>query len=389
MHVDLSRGCSVLCLVNRLISMSLVEELLAAEMRASDRWWARLDLTGHEKDLPLNVLCVELNLPQPGSPAYDLRHFMLDVELPEIIVLVGLDQLTAGRDRWLRFIEQWADAAHSVHSTDYHPPAALLVILAPAPQETLPSENTMLHHHWWWSVPSGLEMTLLCRLRADESESLATSKLLWREAILPALAGNDFDLLDFLWDDVFGDFDVIIDRLLDFADQRGWTAQNLIDWGVMRVHHQRDLRRGIRSLNSIERALWSEGVLCHTPEFGTWTSVAALAVMEQYDAVRYRVWQGQASLVLPLVNKLRVVASQELMKRGTRRSMSGGGGRFALTDDSALEWTPLLAELRQMREPTIGNLISKVEHGRATRNTLAHYQLISYQDYARLDSYNL
>lgn len=378
-----------MCLLNRFVSIPLVEELLAAEMRAHDRWWARLDLSGHERDMPLDVLCGGLNLPQPNSPAYNLQRFMLDVDLPEIIVLVGLDRLTAGRDRWLRFIAQWASAAHSVYSTANHSPTALLAILAPAPQEELPGENTMLHHHWWWSLPSALEMVLLCRLRANESESLVTSDLLWREAILPMLAGNDFDLVDFLWNDIFGEFDAIVDRLLEFANQREWTTQSLNEWGLMRLQRERDARRVVRTLNNAERELWLNGILCHTPEYGTWTSVAALAVTEQFDAVRFRIWQGQAGLVLPLVNKLRVVASRELDKRSNRRRLGTPTMERTTTDQQPLEWAPLLTELRRVRDPMLGDLISKVEHGRVVRNLLAHYKLISYRDYVQLSSYNL
>lgn len=372
---DLADGYSVLCLVSDGDSIS-VQEQLRADIHAADQTYAVIDPTGQpQDDWPLEVLRRQLARPPARSPAYDLPQFLADHhDLPEIIIVAGLDELGSARARWLHFFGEWAQASHSLLSTGGPQPSRLLTTLCLADGDDLPPDETRLRRHWWWALPSRLEMALLCRLRADQEGEAIGPRHLWREAILPALAGNDPALLEFLWDDVFGSFDHLLDRLAGYAAACDWTPETLRRWGIHDYQRRRAAPRRPERLDNTGRRLWARGVLGYTPEHGPALSSAALAAVGDSETIHHRLWHGQAALTLPLLDQFRRDACRQL----------AGSRRDAFGDGDIMEWGDLLAILRSATTANLRALADQVDKARITRNALAHYHLIHYQEYERL-----
>lgn len=380
---DLAAGASVLCLVSDGTTLVPVREQLLNDLERSYLTYALIDLVecGPTLPPPAQLLRQQLGLPPATSPDYSLPRLLQEGEWPGVVVILGLEQRDAAeRDRWLRLFTEWADAAHSAASVgDGHRPR-LLGWFVPQDGDRLPEEETYLRRAWWWSLPSSLEMALLCRLLADGEAAPEPSRLLWREALLPTLAGNDVSLLEYLWPDIFADPTRLVQCLAAYALERGWTAAALRQWGAEAYRGRTSVRSADR-LDAAGRRLWARGVLAHTVEHGLRLSSAALAVLGDTANLRHRLWQGQAALVLPLVNQVRL---------GACRHVTGGAAARAAVseiddiDPNALEWGPLKQRLRELPNPALRHLNSRVEHAHQVRNTLAHYSLIRFTDFERL-----
>lgn len=371
---DLADGYSVICLTSEGDPIGLLSQL-QADLRASDYNYSIIDpnYNAQDDDWPVDVLRRQLDLPAAGSPVYNLQQFMLEMALPELIVVIGLDQLGPARRRWMQFFANWAQAAHSIASTSGRQPSRILTAFCPDDSDELPPEETRMRRYWEWSLPSAIEMTLLCRMRAVQESETIGPRALWREATLPVLAGNDPALLSFLWDDVYKEFDHLLDRLGQYAAARNWTLQTLRTWGIDEFVRRQSSPREPERLDQVGRRLWARGVLGNTPEYGPLLSSAALAVMGEIESIRHRLWRGQATLTLPLVDQMRLHACRQL----ATRSQAVSGGDY-------MEWSPLLDALRARHDPYLYRLRQYVEQARNARNTLAHYKLIRYDDYAQL-----
>ena len=371
---DLADGYSVLCLMNDGDPVGLQRQLLD-DIHNSGRDYRIVDLTldAQPDDWPVDVLSRQLSLPPARSPTYNLQRFLLEMPLPEIIIITGLDEAGGTRQRWLRFFADWSQAAHGITSSGGPQPGRLFALLCPADGEELPPNETRLRRRWWWSLPSALEMALLCRLRATQAGDDIGPRVLWREAILPTIAGNDPAMLDFLWDEVYQDFDHLLNRLGHYAALCGWTAQALRRWGCEEFARRRVRPATPDRLDAVGRQLWGTGVLGYTPEYGPMLSSAALVVLGDVEAVRHRLWHGQASLTLPLLDQFRLDACRQL----------AGGASAAYEDHNFMDWSELIDTLKEQPAPRPSELLERVYEARRVRNKLAHYKLITFQDYSK------
>ena len=379
----LTAGASVLCLVSEGGFLTSLREQLLSDLEDAYLDYALIDLAegGSSLPPPSQLLRHQLGLSPATTPEYSLQHLMQDTNWPSVVVLIGLEQCQATeRQCWLRFFEEWANATHSAASVSGGSKPRLLAWLIPQDGDLLPQEETFLRRVWWWSLPSSLEMALLCRLLAEGEARVEPSHLLWREALLPVLAGNDTALLEYLWPNAFADPSQLLRHLTTYALKCGWSAAALRRWGADSYRGHASVRSPDR-LDATGRGLWARGVLAHTVEHGLRLSSAALAMMGDTANLRHRLWQGQAALVLPLVNQVRLGAC--------RHVASGPSPHPSLieiddADHDSLEWGPLKQRLREVSNPALRHLGSRVEHAHKVRNTLAHYSLIRFVDFERL-----
>ena len=379
----LAVGASVLCLISDGTYLAPLREQLLSDLESAYLDYALVDLTecGSTQPPPTQLLRQQLGLSPATSPEFSLQRLLQDSNWPSVVVIIGLEQRDATeRDRWLRFFEAWADATHSAASVGNGHRPRLLAWLTPQDEDRLPGEETFLRRVWWWSLPSSLEMALLCRLLAEGEAGAEPSQLLWREALLPTLAGNDAALLEYLWPNVFAEPRHLLHCLTAYALERGWSAVTLRRWGT-EAYRGRTSVRSAERLDAIGRGLWARGVLAHTVEHGLRLSSAALAVLGDTANLRHRLWQGQAALVLPLVNQVRLSACRHVVgETGSRPS----SGEIDDADYDSLEWGPLKQRLREVTNPSLRHLGPRVEHAHQVRNTLAHYSLIRFTDFERL-----
>lgn len=392
---DLMTGKSVVCYVSTKQLLKAVQSFLETAIRYQSFYFSTVTLDSQTDDIdPISVLRGQLGLSAPISPEPPLlEEFMQDEDLPDVILLSGLPELNySTREWWLGFVKQWTGNSHALISAEsVETPALLVLTTVESPDETLQSD-TMLSSYWWWSIPSHLEAKLICRLEHTHLPQL-DERTDWREAILPSLAGGSLELAQYIWEYSDKSFNIICHRLQEYAGFHGWTESHLRKAGIeqfLRNHRLKGNRRE-NGPNRREQELWSMGVLNHTPEEGTWICSAALTIIGEDAILRHRLWRGQAALVLPVIDELRLKICQRFTDlygqswhmdwAGTRvdpKSELGGDNPLA-TEWGQLENILYRIPVRKEREQ-----LPVVQTARRLRNTLAHYQLIDYEDYESL-----
>jgi hypothetical protein len=232
-----------------------------------------------------------------------------------------------------------------------------------------------------------LELRLLCRGADIQADAITQ----WREHLLPALAGDDVALAASLWDSLSLGTCAIKQQLRLFARQRGWTVESLRDWGAEGIASTQFHNSGKPQLRPPEavRALWAHGALSYTPEQGLELHTAAVALLEREEDLQHRLWRGQANLLLPLIDGLRLRLCAHL----TRRYGSDWPIRWDKPNSSeeleavintpfACQWGYLRHLLRQCSAFRLERVsLPLVERSHRMRNELSHYRPIDFIDF--------
>ncbi len=229
-------------------------------------------------------------------------------------------------------------------------------------------------------------MRLLCR-GSDSDSAIATQ---WREHMLSSLAGGDLALVEDLWG---ADLDLadLLPRLSAFGAERGWTAESLRDWGAEEWTANGLMRRYDEVARPPEagRTLWAQGALYWTPEYGPELHTAALALLGWREELKHRCWRGQAALLLPMLDDLRLQICADLTRRYDRDwplmwYRTGAAEEAELTADPfACEWRWLERALSYCPDrQTKGRWLEAARQARLLRNELAHYRPISFTHFS-------
>jgi hypothetical protein len=323
-------------------------------------------------------------------PTYTMAHtattLMSREGLPQIIHLDGMELLPPERQRrWLDLFTQWALAAQTVSASIGSPPSLCAVIPAHRLSVRLPQSQPKLAIQHWWGTLSALEVRLLCR----GEDGVDGAVIQWREHMLSSLAGADLSLVEELWE---ADLEMksLLPRLSDFATRRGWTADSLSTWGAERWMMAPSLsHHGVEAVPSdASHDLWAHGALHWTPEYGTELHTAALALLGRREDVRHRCWRGQATMLLPLIDDLRLKVCADLSARfggdWPVKWYRNGAPEEAdlLVDPFACEWGRLELALSYCPDrQTRGWWLEAVKQARWLRNELAHYRPVSFDKF--------
>lgn len=392
---DLAQGRSVLALAPAGIDLDSIWQAIREDL------WRR---DFHVQEIPLPSLSVDdppaaalghalqVQWASPNAPR-TVANLLSAGRLPDIVQLHGFEQLPSTTiPNWTNFLAQWGQASQNVADQGQTPTALCLLTPASALLPHLPESNVYLTIHWWWGIPSALELRLLCRLEESDLEWDIAAR--WREHLLPSLAGNDVALAEHLWDDLSLDTTGLSERLRTFALARGWTTDNLQGWGASQLIAANGRNNHLRSLlppNHL-RALWSQGALSWTPEYGLELHSAALALLGLKEVLNHRLWRGQAALMLPLIDSVRL----NLCSRFTRFYGCDWPVRWFQPESSeednavrdnplACQWGYLALLLRKCNalrsERRWLPLVSQLHQ---IRNELAHYRPISFSDIERV-----
>ena len=307
-------------------------------------------------------------------------------ELPEVIQLDGINFLPAPeRSAWLRLMAQWAQVSQNIVGGGQLPTA--LCALLPA-QSVLPlgiTTDVRLGVHWWWGFPSALELRLLCRIAPLHQHGNTRDR--WLEHILPALAGSDLPLIGQLWECADLGRDALLPLLREFAEQQGWSQQQLREWGAESQKNGSDGYRG-QSAGPPKSAqlLWANGSLSCTPEYGVELSAAALAALAREKEIWHRLWRGQAELLLPLLDQARLVLCEYLTERYGRDWPVKWFRPDRPEDEAAVRSNPLACQwgylewliwnCTQLRDER--RWLSLITPACQVRNAVAHYEPVGY-----------
>lgn len=390
---DLRSGRSVLGLLPEGVDPNLLRSNL---LNGLERW----DLRIHEVFAPqldtqrlAAALGQTLGIDWGASTApRTVENLLRQAGLPEILFLDGFDELTEeDRKRWLEFMEQWAKVGQGRHSTDEEGakmlPALCLLAQASKVPPPPPATNVLLAVHVWWGIPTTLEMRLLCQLAAAQ-DSTPLSR--WKEWAIPAIAGSDLGLGDYLWVQAYSTGAELADVLRAFAQERGWTKPELEALSVEGLP-QAGTRQEGWPLPAPLYQVWARGMVHWTLEQGLQRHSAVLAQLNRQEALDHRLWRGQAGLLLPQIDEARLALCAHLSQRYGPDWPYKWQEPELDTERQAVRDTPFACQWGHL-ESLLWNC-SKLERerrwsrlarwSRQIRNDLAHYRPVSLNDYER------
>ena len=314
-----------------------------------------------------------------------LRNLMQADNLPRILYLSGLERHNpAEMTNWLATLSKWGDRADQLLDNGIDAPS-LLTILPASYAPYVPKPTGQLKTHWWWTFPSALEMQLLCRMRTD------TGSDPWQNTLLPPLVGSDVRLLKHLYHRL-GEITDLSNVLNEYAVEQGWTPEQLWELdAVARVQNASTTALNRAPAEDI-RDLWALGLVCWTPEYQLEAHTAALALLGNKSEIDHRIWRGQAQLLLPQIDYLRLHVCGLLTARFGDDWPYRWQEPITEEEQDAVRETPYaiqlghLSVLLRYREElrAFSEWGGVVEHARRLRNKIAHYQTITANEYQLL-----
>ncbi|MCG3209822.1 MAG: hypothetical protein FOGNACKC_03449 [Anaerolineae bacterium] len=335
-----------------------------------------------DKTEPLSALLDTWKIsPVPTS----LNELICHTDCPEITLLDGRQLATEPIQSWLRFVERWSDQVRQLDGIERSLCLCVNAEMIPKP----PTSDVKLSVRWWWRTSSALETQLYCRGRNMNHTPLA----IWREYLLPSIVAGDLSLIDPLWDIIVQPIDATTHQLRHIGQSRGWTI-HCPTWKhiLSKASPQKLAFFTENSPPPRWRPLWDNGALCFTPEYGLEIHPAAIALLDRHPDLEQRIWRGQAALLLPFLDSIRL----DLCRRLTQRFSPTWALSWAQPADYqelervkksvfAVQWGHMVKALYnashnyQLRqEKQLATVAQKI------RNELAHYRPICFADFTTL-----
>ncbi|HAY22926.1 MAG TPA: hypothetical protein DCY27_12355 [Desulfobacterales bacterium] len=208
---------------------------------------------------------------------------------------------------------------------------------------------------------------------------------------MPAICGNDWGLLEYLWDKVHLNPEDLTGHLASYAELCGWKQELLEEWGAKTVGGGHKHFWGPPPLQPTKEhwTLWSQGVLQWTPEYGFELHTAALAALGSPESVYHRFWRGQARLILPIIDQMRLELCSYLGGIYGRDWPLRWSQPQSKDDIEALKENPMnvqwgylcwcLDQLRPLNSAK--RWLPLVKDARKIRNELSHYRPIGFSQF--------
>ncbi len=380
---DLGAGRSVLALLPPGVPAALLRERLR-ERLGRNLLWASLaaDHSSLACADPGQIARIFL---RPDTPArLGLAELARLPDCPEVIAITGLDKcVPAVRRQGLQAFTRWArEVARPVRAETTRPPSSLCAIeRATLLIPDLPASAPTLALHYWWGFPSALELRGLCR----ELAVGARAREEWRECLISGLAPGDLGAACALWEADPADVDEAGEALRTYGRTLGLQAE--VPNGLA------SLRGGLGRPEPPAhlRQAWAAGLVVASHEYGIEASPAAVAFCEDREELRRRLWRGQAPVLLPLADAVRLGACTHLTRmRGARWYQTVGALPADPEHLARLEENPLGAEFGYL-VIALRALGPGLEHGRwreraevarEVRNRLSHYEPVPFARFA-------
>jgi hypothetical protein len=357
---DLANRRSLLLLLPVGIEPEEIWAALRGELWRRDFTVAEVSLASVSKDAtPVAVLSEALGIAwSPPDTPRTLGNLLATEPLPDVVLVEHLDHVSASTcQEWVVFLSQWTQACQTRADRGASSTALCMVLPATAVLPQPPESSVYLAVHWWWGFPSALEMHMLCRSRSEQDAWDPVAR--WREYVLPA--------------------------------QRGWTTETLKAWGAGEgmMAASRDYRHAQR-LPPIEiRSLWAYGALGWTLEYGLELHTAALAVLERREELRHRLWRGQAELLLPRLDQIRLALCDYLTRKHGPEWPIRGHLPDSPEENAAVRHSPLACQWGHLEVLLRHEAWLRAERhwlplasiARSVRNELAYYRPITFRDF--------
>ncbi|HHT70626.1 MAG TPA: hypothetical protein GX016_03475 [Firmicutes bacterium] len=382
---DLVAGRSIVWLFPRTVAQEPFVESIINDC-------ARQGLHGHvlrvvpDRTLPGSCIAKQYRInTTPGQPV-PAGQLIVSQELPDFILLEGLDFLDDDQARlWVRFIDEWSQAAKASETLGYYP-RALLILTSNHELVQLIKTDVYLGVHWLWGYLSTQELQLIARAIALE-RGFSYESLLWVQSVLVELAGCDPELLIWLIDNGNVTLDNYLNVLGTFAEQRGWSHEWLQDTKteIGALPTRLDLQRPDPPFNL--RPMWQQGIIEWDVDEGVVMHSAALALLQDELALEHRIWRGQAKALLPILDGRRLQICRFLDRsshdwrkfcnyaneNGWERSLSPHSGEPIAEYGTIVDFlkdAKINAPRRWRDRRSFGERVNCL---RLARNSLAHY----------------
>ena len=392
---DLRHGHSVLGLLPEGVDPNLLGSALWDDLGYSDLRIDEVFIPQLDAQTPAAALAQALGVVWGASTTpRTVDNLLKQADLPEIIFLDGFDELAEeDRDQWLRFVVRWAQVCQGRQSTGEDgskTPPALCLLTQASKVSHPPSTNVYLSIQVWRGIPTTLEMRLLCRL-ASGQDSAPLSR--WKEHTIPAIAGSDLGLGDYLWAHEYRTGTQLAHILRTFARERGWDRGELEVWPVHNLPH--DTIDWLESwpLSPDLYQAWAQGMVHWTPEYGLECHSAVLALLDRQEALDHRLWRGQAGFLLPQIDETRLALCDHLNRSygqdwpyKWQKPKEDRDLEDVINTPFACQWGHLkyLLQHRELSEERRWQ--SLVNCSWRIRTQLAHYRPIALRDYEKFCS---
>ena len=386
---DAIRSKSVLVLVPDPVSRAMVARLLINRfdiLRIAYR-----DIPYTADSLPAMWLSEQLGVSWPSqSTVKNLSNLLHCEGLPDVIHIRDFNTGEAcnsmERERWLSLLSDWVKESTGVVVDRLRSTTRLCLVAKLKDFDFCPPiEEEGLSVHWWWGFPSSLEMRLACRIGDHESyQSEASGK--WLELVLPALAGNDIKLAEYLCDDIFGSLEDIVQKLEEYAHVEGLSPMS-----DSHVQGQESMPRSADPPSDMWEQ-WSKGHIISSPENGTEFHPGLLASSGKYGDIEHRLWRGQAELLLPILNEIRIRICDRLTDAfgedwpiNPYRPIADYELEAVVDNPRGAEFGHieyLLKYIPRFRGKT--ELLPLVSKSKYLRNEIAHYRPVTFPEFQSL-----
>jgi hypothetical protein len=377
------------------------------EPHEQDDLWAALREQLHLRDLitdaldldqvdgskePFGTLAefVALPDPHPGRQA-GVQDLLRSENVPDILALIGLDNLSQRDQRaWMSLIEAWSQASQGLAGEVTR--KSLFVPLSTGRlQVPMPHADVRLRVDYWLGTPTTEELQYLARYDGGTDPP---PERLWRETMVLAFAGEDARLAELLLTTPMSTPDWPSPTLRDYASRRGWSNGHP---PKEVLHILADLRQKsvtastIQDIPSAARGPWSRGLLYWTPWSGWELHSAWLALHGPEHLLGHRLCQAQASLVLPLVDRLRLGICSWLSQHygedwPFRWTYPKAPQEMEKVDDNpyACQWGHLTRILNEPELSPLRDLRQTARLARDIRNELSHQRCIRLAEFRAL-----
>ena len=377
------------------LSREMVGRLIRNRIEDMGLSISRLFEPGDTSPVMASAGAMNVSWPSPRTRR-TVRNLLRCENLPDVFYVHRIGRC----QEWIEFIRGWADEYQAQRASGNHSIPALCVMGKLRDFEfSMPVPAPGLSFHWWWGFPSVLEMRLSCRIASVRSgdDDLATAQ--WREYVLPGLVGGDVQLAEQMWRRVLGGTDQIMSGLVEYWES---LEQPDVEWSINdaieRVTEFRGSYKLGEELPESLRALWASGGIIYTPEYGIEVHPAFWAQCGKRATVEHMLWRGQAELILPMVNEIRLKVCQEFTETYGRDWPFRWVPPSNEQEQAEAKRSPLGTELGHVNyllqnlgvrnrrhdlyeKRSLGELVLAAKN---LRNEIAHYNPVPVQDFVGL-----
>lgn len=387
---DLMKNIANVLLLPASVSVSEVEYIVGEELSTHPYLNSEsLALMDCEEESPVRTLSEVFGVVwkdnyAPRTVGNLIRHG----GLPEVVFLRGFAD--APEERRRRWIECILEITELRIDDRFDTPTFCVVAQARDPMLQGLKPKLGFRVRYWYRLCSHAEAETYYQRMEGRSRP---GEQVWRSAVLASLAGADSSLAEELGEAVVGNTSDIYGRVQRVGEQTGWSRGDLISTGIQPFVDQQWFAP-LESLDDTHpiRNLWSLGLIDYSSEYGWEVPVWVLTILDEKGIFEHRVWRAQLKVVLPVINQLRLLVINALMRNYGTEWMSWPlpnqeeqGGRKCegpLDAEPAFLRSLLFHHAQKLKEEQIFESALVVAH--SLRNRLAHYATVEYAEYTDL-----